>query len=227
MQAVHFVYRFVFSDGRKLEHKVSLDAATGRIVDVPVRPTEKWTVLDYKKCSHCPLKSKEHPHCPVAKNLSAVAHDFKSEKSHEQVTVEVISDERTYSKTLALQDGLFGLFGLIMATSDCPHISFLRPMARFHLPFSSLEETTVRAVSFYLLRQTFVAKNGGVGDFSLAEFARLYENLSVVNLGIVDRIRSIALADADLNSVVGLDAFAMILSKNIKSQLDGFESLFK
>ena len=51
------------------------------------------------------------------------------------------------------------LIGLIMALSGCPHMEFFKPLARFHLPWASLEETTLRSASIYLLMQFF--KNPG------------------------------------------------------------------
>lgn len=226
MADVSITYRFVFTDGRKLEHVIQLDGATGKLLSAHADAPAEWTALEFKKCDHCPLKPADSQRCPVALNLSKVAEDFKGEKSYEKVTVEVLTAERTYTKQLPLQDGLFGLFGLIMATSDCPYMSFLRPMARFHLPFSTLEETTIRSVGFYLLRQLYVMRQGGKPDFSLSEFTKLYENLTQVNVGIINRIRSIAKADADMNSIVGLDAFASLLSTHISNQLSDLDSLF-
>jgi hypothetical protein len=135
MATIQITYRFLFSDGRAVEHEVVLDGDTGRQVSHQQGIPQAWTTLEYKKCRHCPLKREDHPQCPVALNLALVADTFKSEKSIEQVLVEVETTERIYRKGLPLQEGLFGLFGLIMATSDCPFMEFLRPMARFHLPF--------------------------------------------------------------------------------------------
>src|SRR4051812_39209227 len=125
MPQITFNYRFVLEDGRAIEHKVVLDKPTG-LAQVSQAEPEAWTRLEFNKCEHCPLNAKENPQCPVARDLAAVARDFKAEKSYAPVKVEVVSHERTYTKNLALQDGLFGLFGLIMATSACPYFSFLR-----------------------------------------------------------------------------------------------------
>ena len=226
MATTRIVYRFLFSDGRTHEHEVILDADTGRQVSGPLSSPHAWTDLEHKKCKHCPLKKEEHPECPVAKNLALVADAFKNEKSFEKVTVEVVTAERTYRKQLKLQEGLFGLFGLIMATSDCPFMDFLRPMALFHLPFSSLKETTVRSVSFYLLKQYFVAKKGGKPDYDLRELKKFYDSLEEVNRGMIDRIRSIAKADAEANSIVILDTFAQVLSGQLTNKLPDLEKMF-
>jgi hypothetical protein len=96
--------------------------------------------LEHEKCGHCPLNESEYPECPVARSLAPVVDAFEGEKSFEKVSVEVETPERSYRREAPLQDGLFSLVGLLMATSDCPHMAFLRPSARFHLPFSTSRE---------------------------------------------------------------------------------------
>lgn len=227
VKKTEFTYRFIFSDGRAREAKVELDTESGRLKPMDgesVAPA--WTELEHQKCMNCPLSKAEHPHCPVAVNLAKVAADFSTEKSFEKIVCEVVAPERSYRKNLPLQEGLFGIFGLIMATSSCPHMSFLRPMAQFHLPFSSLRETMVRSVSFYLFRQYFVARRGEKPDFELKAYAKLYEEIETVNRGIVGRIRSIAKADADMNSIVILDGFAKLLSLQLQDHFSDFEKIF-
>src|SRR5215472_6887901 len=104
MRTARITYRFVFSDGRTLEHEVVLDADTGRQLSGPMLSHQAWTELEHRKCKHCPLNKEDHPECPVAKNLAVVADDFKSEESFEKVLVEVITPERTYRKKLSLQE---------------------------------------------------------------------------------------------------------------------------
>ncbi len=227
MATTKITYRFLFQDGRVLEHDVVMDADTGKQVSSPAPSGQPWAELEHKKCKHCPLKKEDHPECPPAKNLALVADAFKAEKSFEKVTVEVVTAERTFRKQIMLQEGLFGLFGLIMATSQCPYFGFLRPMARFHLPFSSSKETTVRSVSFYLLKQFFVAKKGGKPDFELAHIGKLYKDLEEVNLGMVARIRSITKADAEANSIVILDGLAKILSMQLNNKLADLDKMFE
>lgn len=227
MASVKITYRFLFPDGRERQYTAEFAADTGKLVIPPATEQGSWTALEHRKCKHCPLNADQHPLCPVAKNLATVANDFKGERSTDKVTVEVLTAERTYRKDLRMQEGLFGLFGLMMATSDCPYFDFLRPMARFHLPFSTLRETTVRSVSFYLLRQYFVAKNGGHADFALSTFAKLYKDLEDVNLGLANRIRSITTADAEANSIVILDGFGKLLSAQLSDGLADLEKMFQ
>lgn len=219
-------YRFLLPNRHTRVYDVELDTTTGRLVAAPKTQEHAWTALEHMKCTHCPLNQEDHPQCPVARNLASVADDFKNERSFDKVTVEVVTIERTYRKQLRMQEGLFGLFGLIMATSDCPYFEFLRPMARFHLPFSTYKETTVRSVSFYLLRQYFVAKKGGTPDFELNQLTALYKALEIVNLGMAARIRSMTTNDADANSIVILDGFAKLLSASLSNGLQDLEFMF-
>jgi hypothetical protein len=99
-------------------------------------------------------------------------------------------------------------------------------MARFHLPFSTLRETTVRSVSFYLLQQYFVAKSGGVPDHDLLELKKLYDAIELVNLGMAERIRSISEQDAEANSIATLHSLAFLLSEQLTNKLSDLDKLF-
>ena len=226
MATTKITYSFLFPDGRSRVHEVVLDAETGRQVSVPLRSHHAWTDLEYEKCKHCPLKPEEHPVCPAARNLAFVVDDFQLEQSFEKVSVEVVTPERIYRKEVPMQAGLSSLVGLIMSPSACPHLDFLRPMARFHLPFSTSKETTVRSVSFYLLRQYFAAKQGCKADYGLAELQKLYDAVGEVNLGMAARLRSASESDSHANAIVVLDLFAQLLLDQVTHKLSSIEMLF-
>ena len=78
---------------------------------------------------------------------------FGTIHSHTEVTTTVVTPERTYVQQGHAQEALRSLFGLIMATSGCPLMLPFKYMARYHLPFSTIEETISRITSTYLLRQ--------------------------------------------------------------------------
>ena len=151
---------------------------------------------------------------------------FKDKASVAEATVTVTTEERTYVKQLPLQRGIFGIFGLVMATSSCPYMDFLKPMARFHLPFSTAEETIVRSVSMYLLHQYFVAKRGEQPDLGLEQLETHYENIQKVNDGILERIKGVVQNDADLNALIILQGFADLLTMAISKDLSKIEPLF-
>ena len=117
-----------------------------------------WTKLLYHQCACCSLDSRNHSYCPIAINIAEVVESFKNINSSERCIVRCVTPERLYGKKTLVQDGLFSILGIIMATSNCPTMNFLKPMARFHLPFASTQETIFRATSIYLLRQYFEYK---------------------------------------------------------------------
>jgi hypothetical protein len=226
MDTFKIIYEFYFPDETRKTYVVELDKKTITQLSLP-NALPDWTKLENKKCSHCPLNEKDSPHCPVAASLSDIVEAFKDKISFSEVAVKVTTAERTYAKKVPLQDGIFGIFGLVMATSGCPHMDFLKPMARFHMPFSTAEETIVRSVSTYLLRQYFVKKRGGNPDFDLKNLEKLYNNIQTVNMGILARIRAIAKGDADVNAVTILHSFAQLLNMAISKDLSKIEGLFQ
>ncbi len=219
-------YKFKFAGGKTRAYDIKINPENLSLIEPEYTTLPAWTDLEHCKCKHCPLKKEQTKTCPIAKNLAYIADEYKEHKSFEVVEVEVYTKYRNYFKKISLQEGLYSIFGLIMATSSCPHMKFLRPMARFHLPFSNFHETIVRSASMYLLGQYFVAKKGGSPDYQLKGLDSLYEKVQQVNLGIIDRIRSVATGDADANSVTILHGFAQLLSMQLGDGLSEIEPYF-
>ena len=226
MDTIKIVYDFSFPDGGAKSYTVALDRSTLTLLPAVHDLPPAWARLENHQCGHCPLKPAEHPYCPVATNLSSLVEFFKDKASCSEATVTVTTEERTYVKQIPLQRGIFGIFGLVMATSSCPYMDFLKPMARFHLPFSTAEETIVRSVSMYLLHQYFVAKRGGAPDLGLEQLETYYENIQKVNDGILERIKGVVQNDADLNAIIILQGFADLLTMAISKDLSKIEPLF-
>jgi hypothetical protein len=218
MDVLVISYRFELPDGQVQVYDLKFERSTMSVINENPSQAE-WARLDSKKCSHCPLDSREHPYCPIALNLQGVAVHFANDKSFIETKIQVTTDERTYVKMASLQEGLQGIFGLIMATSGCPHMDFLKPMARFHMPFSSDIETMVRTTSLYLLRQYFNLKDGKPADFLLKGLEENYLNVTLVNQGIVERIRGMSAGDADRNALVLLDCFASVMSMEMSGDM--------
>ena len=226
MDAIKIVYDFAFPDGGAKTYTVELDRGSLSYQPSGAEPPPAWARLENHQCGHCPLEPAVYPYCPVAANLSALVEFFKDKASVAEATVTVTTEERTYVKRLPLQRGIFGIFGLVMATSTCPYMDFLKPMARFHLPFSTAEETIVRSVSMYLLHQYFVAKRGSRPDLGLEQLETHYENIQKVNDGILERIKGVARNDADVNALIILQGFADLLTMAISKDLSKIEPLF-
>src|SRR5690606_15829309 len=106
------------ADEPLVSYGIELDGKTLALKARPAsgEPPPDWTRLGHEQCEGCPLKSAEHPHCPIAVNLSALIRRFSGEASHRKVRVRVTTPERAYLKDTSMQDGLFSIFGVIMAT---------------------------------------------------------------------------------------------------------------
>jgi len=153
METFLITYEFVFGNGERHVYPLKLNRRTISLVSEWKRPLPAWTRLDYCQCASCPLPQESNPYCPIAANIAELVNDFKRVQSTENVRINVYTSERTYVKVAPVQKGLSSIFGIIMATSNCPVMNFLKPMARYHLPFSTGEETIVRSISIYLLTQ--------------------------------------------------------------------------
>lgn len=190
----------------------------------PQSTPSNWAALENNKCRHCPLDSATHPLCPIAQNMAPLMQPFSERLSYERVKVQVRDPRRQYFKETDLQDGLQSIFGLIMATSDCPHMSFLRPLAKFHLPFATLEETVVRMVSIYLLRLHVREAMGETVEFGLSELEALYEKVNIVNEGIVMRLRALQMRDSSHNGIMILASLATLLPWELSGDLSKLAS---
>jgi len=158
--------------------------------------------------------------CPSAMAITDLIPHFEKMNSFERCTVKVTTSDREYIKECDIQHGLQSLFGLVLATSGCPHMEFLRSMAKFHLPFSNSEETIVRALSFYLLKE--FSKDATLKTFSINELKENYDKLSVVNVSLCERISSLEKLDASKNAIIVLDTFSQMF--NVEFELD-FEDI--
>jgi len=116
--------------------------------------------------------------------------------------------------------------GLVIAISECPHTDFLKPMARFHLPFATEEETIWRATSTYLLAQYFLIIKGHRIDLELDGLSRIYDNIEKLNASIVKRLRAAGKKDSTINALVHLDVFAKYIKPGVEESLDKIRHIF-
>ena len=219
-------YRFRFPDGSRKEFDLDLDPRTIVLHAGDSTSLPAWTLLEHEQCTCCPLDSSRSPHCPIAVNLVRLIHDFKGFLSSDRVSVTCTTPERTYLKETFLQNGLHSIFGLIMATSACPVMDFFRPMARFHLPFSTLEESLVRTVSFYLLGEHFRHRRNLDPDWELKGLDERYRRVKEVNDGFLRRVHTVNELDADTNALLLLHSLTELLSGEMNSDLGSIRYLF-
>ncbi len=233
-------YTFEFEDGYRESHEVCLHRESLELCE-PVASEEtqpagelpEWTLLDNHKCAGCPLTSDTHPHCPAAVALANVSTSFGGRTSYTPVHVTVETEQpaggtptRTITRQAPLQEALFPLLGLRMATSGCPVLSKLRPMARFHLPFADSEETAYRAISMYLVSQFLRQSKGLPAELDLRGLAEIYEQVHEVNLTFSKRLAQASSSDANINSLTTLDMFAQDVPWNIETALATLDHVF-
>jgi hypothetical protein len=220
------VYDFCFSDGRSHHFVILLDAKTGCMIPTGSPPALSWTRLDFEQCRCCPLDPTEISRCPVAVNIADIVETFKDKTSSESCKIRCEVQERIYLKKTTLMEGISSIFGIIMATSCCPVMDFFKPMARFHLPFSTGDESTVRAVSMFLLG--YYLQNAGGGSFHMAikDLEERYARVRQVNEGLFARITHVGSEDADKNAIIMLHSLSMLLGMEINQNLDSITEIF-
>lgn len=226
MDAESITYLFHLAQGRKERIALHFDPDTF-LLRVPSAEAKDWTRLDFLPCSHCPLNAEQSPHCPLALALSSFVHGFEEFYSYDLAVVEVIASQRTVVAQRPLQDAMASIIGLVGATSGCPHLAFFRPMARFHLPFASEQETLVRAFSLHLLQEYM--RKGGSGEVAIGldGLEAKYRAVAEVNRGMADRIRAAFDRDAVVNAIVILDTFAQAVPFVVHEALRELRPLFQ
>jgi hypothetical protein len=221
-------YTFGFPNGQQQEFTVQLEKDSLHLVSMsrPSRPPE-WTRLETFRCPHCPLDAARYTHCPVAVNLTELLSFFRDHISHEEVDLQIVTDERTYQKHTSLQGAVSSLLGIYMVSSGCPIMGKLKPMVRFHLPFATLEETKYRAISMYLVAQYLLAQQGRTPDWTLQGLVKIYDDVRVVNQNFAARLNELKVKDTSLNAISILSSFAEFTSMSIDyGMLEELQMLF-
>lgn len=212
-------YTIRISEDRVEIFDVLLDEETLELQSPTPKDLPAWTALDYHQCPNCPLEKSAHPHCPLAVAIQGIVKRFADVISYDKVEVEVDTPERRVSLDTTSQVALSSLMGLLSAASGCPHTAFFKPMARFHLPFASGEETLARAVATYLTAQYLRRQDGEAADLELDGLQSIYEAMQIVNTATAQRLRAATEKDASLNAVVRLNSFAYLAPILIREAL--------
>jgi hypothetical protein len=227
MTTVKLTYRVALPDSRERVFNLEMDHDTAELTS-PSTAAEPpaWTELKFNQCVGCPLDPAIHRYCPAAKHLAGVIDGFTDLVSYDQVRVTVESEERAVVATLSAQQALASLMGLIMASSGCPRTAVFRPMARFHLPFSSEAETAYRVAAMYLMAQHFKARDGGSADIALEDLDTVYHGMHSVNRGMATRLRAASRQDAIVNAIVLLDVYSSLVPSAIHEILNEIKPAF-
>ena len=226
MSTVRLIYKIALPDSRELAFTLELDHDTAELSPATIAQPPAWTELGFNQCQGCPLDVARDKYCPAALHLSSVIDCFSDLVSYDHVRVTVESEERSVIATLSAQQALASLMGLIMASSGCPRTAVFRPMARFHLPFSSEAETAYRVAAMYLVAQHFKARDGVSHDISLDDLGSVYRGMHAVNRGMATRLRAASRQDAIVNAIVLLDVYSSLVPSAIHEILDEIKPAF-
>ena len=226
MYTISIQYFFTLPSGSEKVFHLKLDAKTLDLITDSPSVLPLWTNLDFNQCPNCPLTVDSQPNCPLAISLIDIVDFFDDFISYDKISLCVSTEEREISQKTTTQKGLSSLIGLVMATSGCPHTAYFKPMARFHLPLASKEETIYRATSMYLLAQYFVKNEGKAADFDLDGLRKIYKDIQVVNTSVARRLAAWTSKDSTLNAIVLLDLHAKALPQVLEDSLKDIHYLF-
>ena len=77
-----------------------------------------------------------------------------------------------------------------------------------------------RVVGAYLMKQYFIAGNGGEPDWELKNLRALYESLENVNQSLMSRLRKASESDSNLNAMLGFVSFAQLYTAGLDELLE-------
>lgn len=185
----------------------------------------EWCNLEYKQCPNCTLSGIWHKHCPLAVRLIPFV-NLPECNSYDEVKVEVTMENKTVIADTSAQEAFSSLLGLVMATSGCPHTSFFKPMAWYHQPFSTPDETMYRVCTTYLF-SLFLHKKGRSINISFDMLKTIYKNIHMINVHIASRIHSYSKTDSAVNAIVLLDLITKDLPIAVDEDLNELKRLFE
>ena len=210
MEDIFIHYFFTLEDSTKVDFKLQIGGCDFLLRNETLKKVPEWAILSFNQCPHCTIDNTVNQYCPLAINIVEIVEKFAKLTSFDYMHVDVVTVDRTISKDTTAQHAISSLIGLVIATSGCPHTAFLKPMARFHLPLSSEEETIYRAGSMYMLAQYYRYHKGKDTDFDMNGLVLLYDKLQVVNTSLAKRLRAAIERDSSVNAVILLDLFAIL-----------------
>jgi hypothetical protein len=217
---------YEFRQGERVfSHTVDINTDNGK--QHPQGPHEDWTKLDFCRCEGCEWDKDDY--CPVATRLEKPVYLLNELRSYDEMDVTVTTPERTITKSGAVQDGLSGLFGLIMSRSGCPAFEPFRGLGWYHLPFSTYEETMFRVASAYFLQEYLKGHLPNDRTQVNAQIQGFYNGVNKVNRGIMERLKLGAAPrfDSAYNAIVILDSMGMIVSMSVDDALADIQEAFE
>jgi hypothetical protein len=211
-------YHLKLEDGSVTSYAIEIDKET-MISSVPAMDE----IPDWVRTG------KGNEYCPIALRLVEPIRRFNGLLSHARAVTTVVTPERNYVKECDVQEALSSLFGLIMATSGSPQMQPFKHMARYHLPFSTLEETIYRITSTYLMRQLLNRLNQEPIVIDLKDIESLYTTMRTLNESMAARLKEAVKwgGDGTVNAVVILNTYSSLIPVIIREELEKLRPFFK
>ena len=210
-----------------ITYRFRLESGVGHRFDVEFdRPPAggdlpEWTRLETDKCPHCPLPDAPGAHCPAAADLVPVVERFSALSSIDRVDVHVVTPQYEARKRTDSQTALRALMGLILATSACPILGRMRPLAHMHMPFATGTEMVYRIVSMHLMGQFLRDEPAGLDG--LKEF---FADIDRLNHAFFARLNRAVQRDAGINALVSLQSHSMLASMSIETEMENIRAWF-
>lgn len=221
-----YCYQFRLPDKDPVRIDLRIDEQTTSLISKSGVDLPPWVDLTFHQCPNCPLKAEETPHCPVARNLIPLIDVCSAMVSYQELDVRIKTPDRVIAAKTTAQRAVSSVLGLVMATSNCPHTAYLKPMARFHLPLASEEESIYRTTSMFLLAQYFRSRQGLECRYDLSGLMDIYANLKIINKSMAQRLRGAIEQDAAVNAVILLDLLTQTVTWSIEDGLEEIAHLF-
>jgi len=218
------VINYIFElKGKKSNFYVDVDVDQ-KDTNRPAKP--KWTELDSHKCSNCPLDSNQVDYCPAALSIVDVVDFFQGSNFNDPMSCTVERGKIKIMVDSKIKDTLYSLIGLRMAVSSCPILSQLKPMARFHEPFSDEIYTTQRIISMFLMKEFFAANLGPIVNLSLDKVVDFYQDINIVNQHLSKRLDLPEISSSVKNCMVVLNSFATSMTILIDQHLEKLKEIY-
>jgi hypothetical protein len=219
-------YQLKSESGSEFRFEVDIERS-GHMSEQNEESHPEWTLLANHQCPNCPFSSKEFRYCPAAIEIEEIAGRFADTTSIERTDAWVHTAERSFYKNTDMQSVLKSLFGLIMASGPCPILSRLKPLAHFHLPFATLQETIHRLVGTYLINQYLAHSDGELADWDLQGIKELYSELKTVNLHLMKRIRLASSEDASINAIQTFISITSLVEMGVDDIVEKMEPILR
>ena len=211
-----FIYLFRLESGAGHRFDVEFDRppAAGDLPD--------WTRLEVDKCPHCPLANAAGAHCPAAADLVPLVKEFSALSSIDRVDVHVLTPQYEARKRTDTQTALSAVMGLVLATSACPILRRMLPLAHMHMPFATETERVYRIVSMHLMG--CFLRGEPVGLDGLGGF---FYDIEVLNHAFFARLSRAVQRDAGINALLALHSRSMVASMSIKPEMETIRAWFQ